>query len=63
MVSANDFHCSSDSDAIQAAIDNRDSDCIVIIPPRCLTNDPNRKYWSLDKAIPSPANITVVLQN
>lgn len=63
MVYANDFICDNDSDTLQRAIDNRDSDEIVIIAPRSCEQEPERNYWLLDRAVLLPANTTVILQN
>lgn len=59
MVYANDFFGKTDSDIINSAIENRDSDGIVIIGPK----SSERNYWLLDNAILLPSNTTVILQN
>ena len=61
MVNANDFYGVCDSDILNAAVAARGADGIVIIPPRAA--DPERDWWSLDRAILLPSNTTVVLQN
>lgn len=63
MVNANDFLCGNDSDTLEKAIACRNSDGIVIIPPRNSPSEPERGYWLLDRAILLPENTTVILQN
>ncbi len=59
MVYANNFLGKTDSDIINSAIENRDSDGIVVIGPKRA----ERNYWLLDNAILLPSNTTVILQN
>ena len=61
MVFANDFQGKNDSEILNAAIQSRHADGIVVIAPR--TVDEAREYWLLDSAILLPENTTVVLQN
>ena len=63
MVNANSFCGCSDSEILEKAIQNRQEDGIVLIPPREASLDPQRKYWLLDRAILLPENTTVILQN
>jgi hypothetical protein len=63
MVYANHFLGNTDSDILNTAIENRDSDGIVIIGPRKSDREPERNYWLLDNAILLPSNTTVILQN
>lgn len=63
MVNANAFSGANDSEIINNAIKNRDSDGIVIIGPRECAVEPERKTWLLDSAILLPDSTTVVLQN
>ena len=61
MVNANHFSAGSDSEILNRAIEAREADGIVLIPPRAV--DGERDYWLLDSAILLPENVTVVLQN
>ena len=61
MVFANDFTGRNDSEILNAAVQGRGADGIVVIPPRQV--DASRSYWLLDSAILLPENTTVVLQN
>ncbi|MBR2353714.1 MAG: hypothetical protein IKA76_04335 [Clostridia bacterium] len=61
MVFANDFHGKNDSEILNAAIQSRGADGIVVIAPRAV--DGERDYWLLDHAILLPENTTVILQN
>lgn len=63
MVYVNDFISNNDNDTIQAAIENRGADGIVVINPRSFKTEPERDYWLLDRAILLPENTTVILQN
>ena len=63
MVYANHFLGNTDSDILNTAIENRDSDGNVIIGPRKSDREPERNYWLLDNAILLPSNTTVILQN
>lgn len=63
MVNANDYISISDSDTLQAAVNSRGKDGIVVIPPRESSIDPERDYWLLDRAVLLPENTTVILQN
>ncbi len=63
MKTANDYIALTDSARIQAAVDGRGPDGIVIIPPRCCETEPTRTHWLLDEAIRLPENTTVILQN
>lgn len=61
MIYANDFIGNNDSEILNNAIKNRDSDGTVVITPR--TADGTRDYWLLDSAILLPENTTVILRN
>lgn len=63
MVNANDFTGGCDSDILEAAIQGRDADGIVLIPPRDGETEPERRHWLIDRAILLPENTTVILQN
>lgn len=63
MVHANDFFGHTDSDVLNAAIENRGSDGIVIIEPRKSDNALERNYWLLDHAVLLPSNTTAILRN
>ena len=63
MVFANHFSGNTDSDVLNAAIESRDSDGIVVIEPRHAESEPTRTYWLLDRAILLPSNTTVILRN
>lgn len=63
MINANHFSATTDSDILQKAIDNRQADGIVIIPPRQSDIEPERDYWLLDHAVLLPSDTTVILQN
>lgn len=63
MVYANDFFGDTDSDVLNAAIENRDADGCVIIEPRKSDKEPERAYWLLDRAVLLPSNTTVILRN
>lgn len=63
MVNVNQFHGATDSEILNLAIQSRDKDGIVLIPPRQSETEPERTYWLLDEAIQLPANTTILLQN
>ena len=63
MVNVNSFKGSNDSEIINKAIENKEADGIVIIPPRESDVEPERKFWLLDSAILLTENTTVILQN
>ena len=63
MVFANHFSGNTDSDVLNAAIESRDSDGIVVIEPRHAESEPTRTHWLLDRAILLPSNTTVILRN
>jgi len=63
MVCANDYLGMTDNEIIQRAIENRQEDGIVVIPPRVNVEEPERDYWLLDEAILLPENTTIVLRN
>ena len=63
MVIVNDFDGLNDSTIIEKAIKNKNSDGIVIIPPRVSENEPERSTWILDRAILIPENTTIILVN
>lgn len=63
MININDFLKTTDSESFENAIKNRDSDGIVLVPPRASNIEPERNYWLIDKAILLPENTTVIMQN
>lgn len=63
MINVNDFSGLTDNDILENAIRNRQTDGIVIIPPRHTSAETERDYWLLDRAILLPENTTIVLQN
>jgi hypothetical protein len=63
MVYVNDFLGDNDNDIIDAAINGRDGDGIVVIDPRDSANDPQRRHWLLDRAILLPSDTTVIIRN
>lgn len=63
MVYANDFWGHTDSEILNAAIENRGSDGLVIIEPRKSAHEPDRSWWLLDHAVLLPSNTTVILRN
>ncbi|MGN0178369.1 MAG: glycosyl hydrolase family 28 protein [Monoglobaceae bacterium] len=63
MVNVNDFNGLTDDEKIENAIKNRDSDGMVLIPPRCSDTDPERTWWSLDRAVLIPENTTIILRS
>ena len=63
MVNVNDFKGLNDSEIINKAIENRNPDGIVLIPPRKSDIEPERDFWLIDNAILLPENTTVILQN
>lgn len=63
MINVNDFNGHNDNEIIENAINNKDSDGIILIPPRASENDPERSMWILDRAILVPENTTIVLEN
>lgn len=63
MVNVNDFTGACDSDIIANAINAKDADGIIIIPPRSAEFSPKRDWWLLDRAILIPANTTIILEN
>ncbi len=63
MKTVNDYKGLTDNDRIEAAIADKDSQGgVVIIPPRKSDIEPERDWWSLDRAILIPAHTTIVLQ-
>lgn len=63
MININDFLGLTDSDIIENAINNKQADGIVLIPPRRAKVEPERTYWLIDRAILLPENTTVIMQN
>lgn len=63
MINANDFYAQTDNEVLEKAFAAKQSDGIVIIPPRHSDIDPERNYWLIDRAILIPENTTVILQN
>lgn len=53
----------SDNEAIEEAIRRRESDGIVVIGERIAEEEPERRYWLLDRAILLPENTTIILRN
>lgn len=63
MININDYLKSTDDESFENAIAHRDSDGIVLVPPRMSDIDKERNYWLIDRAILLPENTTVVMQN
>ena len=63
MINVNDFKGTNDNEVIENAIQNRGDDGMVLIPPRCSNTEPERNWWSLDRAILLPENTTIILRN
>ena len=63
MVNVNDFKGQNDNERIENAIKNKDSDGIVIIPPRISETESERQTYLLDRAILVPENTTIILEN
>ena len=63
MVYANDFLRETDSDTLQAAVDGRGRDGIVVIGPRVSDIDSERDYWMLDRAVLLPSNTVIIIEN
>ena len=63
MIDVNTFPGFTDSDVLDHAFSQIGPDGVVIIPPRCRENEPERTYWLIDRAILIPENTTVILQN
>lgn len=63
MVNANDFQGLTDSEVLEKAVNSKQLDGIVVIPPRKPDAQSNRDYWVIDRAILIPENTTIVLQN
>lgn len=63
MINVNDYLAATDSDSFEIAIKNRDSDGIILVPPRISDSEPERDYWLIDRAILLPENTTVIMQN
>lgn len=63
MVNVNDYLKVTDSESFENAIAHKDSDGIILIPPRVSEIDKERDYWLIDRAILLPENTTVIMQN
>lgn len=63
MINMNDFIGLTDNETIELAMQSRQIDGIIVIPPRVSDIQPERNYWLLDRAILIPENTTVILQN
>ena len=63
MINVNDFISLTDSETLEKAIENKQNDGIIIIPPRVSEIEPERDYWLIDRAILLPENTTVIMQN
>lgn len=63
MINVNEYTGLNDNEVIENAINNKDNDGIVIIPPRKSEIEPERTFWLLDRAILIPENTTIILQN
>ncbi|MGN1075243.1 MAG: hypothetical protein ACI4QB_09645, partial [Eubacteriales bacterium] len=63
MVDANLFPGADDNEILENAVRNRDGDGIVVIPPRHRAAEPERDWWSLDRAVLLPENTTLVLRS
>jgi len=63
MVYANNFQGKNDSDILEKAVNSRQADGIVVIPPRKADSNSDRDYWLIDRAVLIPENTTVILRN
>lgn len=63
MININDYLKSTDSESFENAIAHKDSDGIILIPPRMSDIDKERDYWIIDRAILLPENTTIIMQN
>lgn len=63
MINVNDFKGKTDSDIIENAIANLDSERVLVIPPRASNVEAWRTYWLIDRAILVPENTTIILRN
>ena len=63
MIDVNDFRCATDSETFEKALAARQSDGILIVPPRRSDIEPERDFWLIDRAILLPENTTVILRN
>lgn len=63
MINVNDYVCLTDSETFEKAIAAKQSDGIILVPPRKADIEPERDYWLIDRAILLPENTTVVIQN
>ena len=63
MVNVNVFKGQNDNERIENAIKNKDSDGIVLIPPRISETESERQTYLLDRAILVPENTTIILEN
>ncbi|MDD6062537.1 MAG: hypothetical protein PUB99_07995, partial [Oscillospiraceae bacterium] len=63
MVNVNDFVAKTDNEAFELAIQNRQADGIVLVPPRHSQYEPERSFYLLDSAVLLPENTTILLQN
>ncbi len=67
MINVNDFSAATDSEQIEKALAAcsiaNGGDGVLLIPPRCSKNQPQRQTWMLDRAILLPENTTVILRN
>ncbi|MBE6891615.1 MAG: hypothetical protein E7481_06270 [Ruminococcaceae bacterium] len=63
MIDINNFKGFTDSDVIDNAFANIDSDRTVVISPRISDTEPERDWWLIDRAILIPENTTVILRN
>lgn len=63
MINVNDFLRETDSETFEAALQNKQSDGIILIPPRVSEKEPERDFWLIDRAILLSENTTVIMQN
>lgn len=63
MINVNNYIMPTDSETFEKAMQNKDSDGIVLIPPRKSDKEPERTYWLIDRAILLDENTTVIMQN
>lgn len=63
MLNVNDFRAETDSEILKKAFAQKNSDGIILIPPRKSEAEPERKVWIIDQAILLKENTTVIMLN
>ncbi len=63
MVNVNNYKGFADIDIIEAAIKDRGTDGVVVLPARKSDVEPERDWWLIDRAILLPSNTTFIMQN